>query len=58
MNTQATPGVAEHERRSSHRRRPTDFDARREYGKEARRRTPRSAHEGWTPRQTGRIRSR
>ena len=27
----------------------TDFDARREYGKEARRRTPRSVHEGWTP---------
>ena len=28
---------------------PTDFDARREYGKEARRRTPRSSHAGWTP---------
>jgi uncharacterized protein (DUF2252 family) len=28
---------------------PTDFDARREYGKSARRRTPRSVHEGWTP---------
>ena len=27
----------------------TDFDARREYGKEARRRTPRSVHEGWAP---------
>ncbi|MDR6905906.1 uncharacterized protein (DUF2252 family) [Agromyces sp. 3263] len=28
---------------------PTDFAARVEYGKEARRRTPRSSHEGWTP---------
>jgi len=27
----------------------TDFDARRAYGKEARRRTPRSSHTGWTP---------
>ncbi|WP_082590388.1 DUF2252 domain-containing protein [Agromyces sp. Soil535] len=27
----------------------TDFAARAEYGREARRRTPRSAHEGWTP---------
>ena len=27
----------------------TDFDARRAFGKEARRRTPRSAHEGWSP---------
>lgn len=26
-----------------------DFAARAEYGREARRRTPRSAHEGWTP---------
>lgn len=28
---------------------PSDFDARRAYGRESRRRTPRSAHEGWTP---------
>jgi uncharacterized protein (DUF2252 family) len=27
-----------------------DFAARAEYGREARRRTPRSAHEGWSPR--------
>src|SRR5688572_26409783 len=26
-----------------------DFAARAEYGREARRRTPRSTHEGWTP---------
>lgn len=28
---------------------PTDFAARAEYGKEARRRSPRSSHAGWTP---------
>ncbi|GAA1762227.1 DUF2252 domain-containing protein [Agromyces humatus] len=28
---------------------PTDFSARAEYGREARRRTPRSSHAGWTP---------
>ncbi len=28
---------------------PTDFEARAEFGRAARRRTPRSAHEGWTP---------
>src|SRR5690349_22552347 len=28
---------------------PTDFAARAEYGKEARRRSPRSSHAGWSP---------
>jgi uncharacterized protein (DUF2252 family) len=28
---------------------PTDFAARAEFGKEARRRSPRSSHEGWAP---------
>ncbi|RZS63501.1 uncharacterized protein (DUF2252 family) [Agromyces ramosus] len=47
MSSQGTPAV-----RSTNEELappPTDFDARRAYGKEARRRTPRSDHEGWAP---------
>jgi uncharacterized protein (DUF2252 family) len=48
MSTQATAGVDASSAELPPPQ-PTDFDARREYGKEARRRSPRSAHAGWTP---------
>ena len=49
MNSNATQGVGDSIAELPPPPPLTDFDARREYGKEARRRSPRSSHAGWTP---------